>query len=124
MIHRLRAELSLALLTVSLPLAATPPAPAFEFTPQSPSSPMTKKIIVPGHGPVMRDTTYLTQMADLFASVTKQVKEAPGSTLDEVRQGVDLTSWRDRFAGGSPLKRFLFANYVTGPAVASAYRAR
>lgn len=81
-------------------------------------------IIVPGHGPVMRDTTYVQQMADLFASVTKQVNEAPGSTLDEVRKNVDLMSWRDRFAGDSQLKRFLFANYVTGPAVASAHRAR
>jgi cyclase len=82
------------------------------------------RIIVPGHGPVMRDTTYVKQMADLFASVTKQVNDAPGGTLDEVRKSVDLTTWRDRFAGDSQLKRFLFANYVTGPAVASAYRAR
>jgi cyclase len=82
------------------------------------------RIIVPGHGPVMRDTTYVKQMADLFASVTKQVNDAPGGTLDEVRKRVDLTTWRDRFSGDSQLKRFLFANYVTGPAVASAYRAR
>jgi cyclase len=82
------------------------------------------RIIVPGHGPVMRDTTYVKQMADLFASVTKQVKDAPGGTLDEVRKSVDLTLWRDRFAHDSQLKRFLFANYVTGPAVASAHRAR
>ena len=82
------------------------------------------RIIVPGHGPVMRDTAYAKQMADLFASVTKQVKAAPGSTLDEVRKGVDLTPFRDRFAGDSQLKRFLFANYVTGPAVASAFAAR
>lgn len=82
------------------------------------------RIIVPGHGPVMRDTAYARQMADLFASVTKQVKAAPGSTLDEVRKGVDLTPFRDRFAGDSQLKRFLFANYVTGPAVASAFAAR
>ena len=82
------------------------------------------RTIVPGHGPVMRDTAYVRQMGDLFASVTKQVNEAPGSTLDEVRKNVDLMSWRDRFAGDSQLKRFLFANYVTGPAVASAHRAR
>jgi glyoxylase-like metal-dependent hydrolase (beta-lactamase superfamily II) len=82
------------------------------------------RIIVPGHGPVMRDTAYVRQTADLFASVTTQVREARGSTLEEVRRSVDLTAWRDRFAGQSQLKRFLFANYVTGPAVASAYRAR
>jgi hypothetical protein len=72
----------------------------------------------------MRDTAYVRQTADLFASVTTQVREARGSTLEEVRRSVDLTAWRDRFAGQSQLKRFLFANYVTGPAVASAYRAR
>lgn len=82
------------------------------------------KIVVPGHGPVMRDTRYARQMADLFASVTSQVKAAPGTTLDEVRKTVDITAFREKFAGESQLKRFLFASYVTGPAVASAYRAR
>jgi glyoxylase-like metal-dependent hydrolase (beta-lactamase superfamily II) len=82
------------------------------------------RVIVPGHGPVMRDTEYAKQMAELFTSVTQQVRTSPGTTLDEVRKNVDLTAFRDRFAGDSQLKRFLFANYVAGPAVTSAYRTR
>jgi hypothetical protein len=81
-------------------------------------------IIVPGHGPVMRDTSYVRMVADLFTSVTAQVRAAAaaGQPLDAVRKAVDLGKFRDAFAGESQLKRFLFANYVTGPAVASAYR--
>jgi cyclase len=80
------------------------------------------KIIVPGHGPVMRDTAYVRQMAELFTSVTRQVSKSAGTTLEEVRKEVDLTAFRARFAGESQLKQFLFANYVAGPAVTSAYR--
>ena len=83
------------------------------------------KTIVPGHGPVMRDTAYVQQMADLFKAVTERVQAsiAKGETLQQARQSVNLDDFRDRFAGQSQLKRFLFANYVTGPAVTSAYRA-
>ena len=81
-------------------------------------------IIVPGHGPVMRDPSYLRLVADLFASVTSQVRSAAsaGQTLEQARKAVDLGEYRQKFAGDSQLMRFLFANYVTGPAVASAYR--
>ena len=77
-------------------------------------------IIVPGHGPVMRDTSYVRMVADLFASVTLQVGSAAtaGQPLEEVRKTVNLSEFRQRFAGDSQLKRFLFGNYVTGPAVA------
>ena len=82
------------------------------------------KVVVPGHGPVMRDTAYVRQMADLFASVTAQVQTAAaaGASLDEVRKRVDLARFRQAFAGESQLKRFLFASYVEGPAVTSAFR--
>jgi glyoxylase-like metal-dependent hydrolase (beta-lactamase superfamily II) len=83
------------------------------------------KIIVPGHGPLMRNTSYPRLMADLFASVTAQVKAVAdaGQPLEEVRKSVNLDEFRQKFAGDSQLKRFLFANYVTGPAVMSAFRA-
>jgi len=56
--------------------------------------------------------------------IESYLTDAPGGTLDEVRKSIDLTTWPDRFAGNSQLKRSLFANYVAGTAVASAYRAR
>lgn len=82
------------------------------------------RIIIPGHGPVMPDTAYVARMAELFASITEQVRRAAagGQSLEEVRARVDLVRFRDTFAGKSQLKQFLFANYVAGPAVASAYR--
>ena len=81
-------------------------------------------LIVPGHGPIMRDTSHLRSMADLFASITRQVGAAPaGQSLEQVRKTVNLDAFRQRFAGDSQLKRFLFANYVTGPAVTSAFNA-
>ena len=86
---------------------------------------LNPKIIVPGHGPVMRDTAYPRLMADLFTSITKQVTAASGAgqSLEQVRTSVNLDEFREKFAGDSQLKKFLFANYVSGPAVMSAFRA-
>ena len=83
------------------------------------------RIIVPGHGPVMRDMNYVNQMSQLFADITQRTKDAVarGETLDQARKSIDLTDWKTRFAGESSLKMFLFDNYVTGPAITSAYRA-
>lgn len=82
------------------------------------------RIIVPGHGAVLRDDAYVTQMEELFASVAKQVNAAvaQGKTLDETKALVDLDEFEKRFAGDSQLKGVLFAYYVKGPAVAAAYR--
>ena len=86
---------------------------------------LAPRVVVPGHGPVMRDMSHLRLMSDLFASVTRQVKTAAdaGQPLQEVRKSVNLDEFREKFAGDSQLNRFLFANYVTGPAVTSAFRA-
>ena len=81
------------------------------------------KLIVPGHGPVLRDDSYVTLMADLMASVTAQTEAAiaRGETLEQARKSVNIEEFQRRFAGDSKLLGFLFRNYVTGPAVASAY---
>jgi len=81
-------------------------------------------IIVPGHGPVMRDDSYLKQLGGLFTSLSQQVEAsaAKGATLEATRASVHLDDWRTTFAGGSQLRAFLFDYYVTGPGVAAAYR--
>jgi glyoxylase-like metal-dependent hydrolase (beta-lactamase superfamily II) len=81
-------------------------------------------IIVPGHGPVMRDDSYLKLMANLFASVKQQTDAAVarGETLEQVRKSVKLDEFRKQFAGESLVRRILFNTYVTGPAVAAAFR--
>lgn len=62
--------------------------------------------IVPGHGPIFHDKTYLYLMTDLFKSAVEQVRARirqigfPGShSVDDVKGSVDLTPFRARFAG-------------------------
>ena len=81
-------------------------------------------VIIPGHGPVMRDDTYVKLMVRLLTSIKQQVEAAVGrgETLEQTRKNVNLTEFRQAFAGDSKLKSFVFANYVTVPAVAAAFR--
>jgi cyclase len=62
--------------------------------------------IVPGHGPVLHGKAYLTLVTDLLNSAVDQVRARirqighPGfHSLDEVKGFVDLTSFRQKFAG-------------------------
>lgn len=79
--------------------------------------------IVPGHGPVLRDDAYLKLMSRLFASIKEQVEAAAGrgETLEQARKSIKLDEFRALFAGESPVRKAIFANYVTGPAVAAAF---
>lgn len=82
------------------------------------------KILVPGHGPLMHDNTYLDQMIGLMDAIKSQVDAAAkrGESLEQMRKSVDLEKFRKIFAGSSQHKSFVFNNYVTLPAVAAAYR--
>ena len=62
--------------------------------------------IVPGHGPVMHDKTYLYLVADLMQSSVDQVRARirqlgfPGAhTLDEIKGSVDLKPFQQKFSG-------------------------
>lgn len=81
-------------------------------------------IIVPGHGPVLRDDAYVKQLAALFASIQQQTAAAAarGETLEQARKSVKLDEFRRQFAGESPVRKLLFSQYVAGPGVAAAYR--
>jgi glyoxylase-like metal-dependent hydrolase (beta-lactamase superfamily II) len=81
-------------------------------------------IYVPGHGPVLRNADYIRQMRDLFAGINQQVgaQVAKGASLENTRKAIDLSAFRDTFAGDSKVRRLAFGMYVTGPAVESAWR--
>ncbi|MEO7962432.1 MAG: MBL fold metallo-hydrolase [Gemmatimonadaceae bacterium] len=62
--------------------------------------------IVPGHGAVLRDNAYIALVRDLMKSAVDQMTEAlrksgPAMfrTVDDVKKSVNLTSFRQRFAG-------------------------
>jgi glyoxylase-like metal-dependent hydrolase (beta-lactamase superfamily II) len=81
-------------------------------------------VIVPGHGPVMRDDAYVRLMARLLASIRDQTAAAVarGETLEQARRSVDLSEFRRAIAGDSALRQFAFDNYVAGPGVEVAWR--
>lgn len=85
---------------------------------------LNAKTMVPSHGPIMRDETYLDAMIDLLASIKRQTEAAfaRGETLEQMRKSVDLEQFRKRFAGDSQHKSLIFKNYVTLPAVAAAHK--
>jgi glyoxylase-like metal-dependent hydrolase (beta-lactamase superfamily II) len=80
--------------------------------------------LVPGHGPVMRDDSYVQLMARLMNSLKQQAAAAVarGETLEQTRKGVHLEEFRKAFAGDSKVRNTLFSVYVVGPAVESAFR--
>ena len=62
--------------------------------------------IVPGHGPVLHDKTHIYLIRDLMISAVDQMNDALGKSghgkfagYDEVKGSVDLTPFRQRFAG-------------------------
>jgi glyoxylase-like metal-dependent hydrolase (beta-lactamase superfamily II) len=80
-------------------------------------------IIIPGHGPVLRDDSYVRLMARLFMSVKRQVEAALArkETLEQTRKSVNLDEFQKLFAGDSRMRNIIFRNYVTGPAVEAAF---
>lgn len=80
-------------------------------------------VIIPGHGPVLRDDTYLKLMANLFASIKRQVEAsvARGETLEQTRKSVNLDEFQKAFVGDSRTRRMSFRGYVLGPAIEAAF---
>jgi len=80
-------------------------------------------IIVPGHGPVMTDTTYLARVRDLLVGAVAAVDSARarGLTLEQTRDTVTLASYREAFAGSDPLVRWLFETWTRRPLVTQAF---
>jgi len=81
--------------------------------------------IVPGHGPVLRDDSYVRLMTKLFTSMNEQVLQAVarGETLDTARQkkSINLDEFQNLFAGNSRMRKLIFMNYVAGAGVAAAF---
>lgn len=85
---------------------------------------LNAKVLIPGHGPVIRDNAYLDSMIGLMDAIKSQTEASAkkGDTLEQMRANVDLEKYRKIFAGDSQHKSLIFKNYVTLPAVAAAYR--
>ena len=66
------------------------------------------KAIVPGHGDVMHDQTYLRSVLEMIETIVSQVNAAVvrigslSARLEDVRPQIDVADYRRRFAGDDP----------------------
>lgn len=65
---------------------------------------LNPQIIVPGHGEILHDTIYLSQLDELATTVIDQVREqyyrlTIRATLDDVKKAVDMDALKKRFGG-------------------------
>jgi glyoxylase-like metal-dependent hydrolase (beta-lactamase superfamily II) len=79
--------------------------------------------IVPGHGPVMRDFTYVNEVSNLLQSLATQVSAAVarGLTLDETRKAVDLTKFHDSLVKGDASREGTFQASILNSGIEAAY---
>jgi glyoxylase-like metal-dependent hydrolase (beta-lactamase superfamily II) len=80
--------------------------------------------LVPGHGPLFRDRTYLRQVRGLVQALVDRVKAAvaAGATLEQTQQQVTLQDWKTTMAGDDPRKQRAFDGFVLQPVVERMWR--
>lgn len=81
--------------------------------------------LVPGHGPVMADASYLDKLINLFRDLTTQTEAAVAAgadSVDAVREAVDFSAHDAAIAGDDPLFRHLFNIWFKNPILDSAYK--
>ena len=81
------------------------------------------KFIVPGHGDIMTDTSYLDLLAETMDLVANQVdaQVKAGKSLDDTRAAMDWSSVEQRFTGGDDMLAFLFKLWFKTPIVEAQY---
>jgi glyoxylase-like metal-dependent hydrolase (beta-lactamase superfamily II) len=83
------------------------------------------RVIVPGHGVIQRDTTYIALLIELMETVNREVEKEinDGKTLEEaqatVGTAVDVDGWRRRFAGADEVDGAFFTSTFNGLVKAS-----
>ncbi len=84
---------------------------------------MHPRLILPGHGPVMRNLDYVDALGTLLASLQEQVDACArqGLSLEETRKKVDLARFRDSFVGQDATQRIVFDQALVEPGVGRAY---
>ena len=84
---------------------------------------MDVSVIVPGHGPVMHDKTYMKTVRQLLVDLNDQVKQgiAQGLSLEQVKKKVTMQSYKDELTQGIPERVYSWNNNFLTPAIESAW---
>ncbi len=80
-------------------------------------------IIVPGHGPIQRDRSYLRRLQALLRTTSLQARQAvaEGKNLESMRASLKLDSLRKEFTGGQPVLDRIFQQVFVTPASERAF---
>jgi cyclase len=80
-------------------------------------------VVLPGHGPALRDVRYLRLVRDALDSLGQRVNAAVtrGADRTGARSAAALDDFRERFAGSDPWLRALFTRFFLDPAFARAH---
>lgn len=81
--------------------------------------------LIPGHGPVIRDTVYLDKLINLFRDLTSQTEAAVAAgamTVEDLKKTVDFSEHDVAIAGSDPLFQRLFEIWFKKPILDSALK--
>jgi glyoxylase-like metal-dependent hydrolase (beta-lactamase superfamily II) len=80
-------------------------------------------VLVPGHGPVMRDLMFLNTVRQMLTAARDETRHAvrEGLDADATRAAVTLDDWRARVAGDDKWLVTLFNQFFLQPVVARLY---
>jgi len=81
-------------------------------------------VLVPGHGAVQRDASYISLLDETIGTVAQQVHALVGRGLDKdhVIEGIDFSAVEKRFTHDDPFLAHRFEDYVKSALPATAYR--
>jgi glyoxylase-like metal-dependent hydrolase (beta-lactamase superfamily II) len=82
------------------------------------------KTLVPGHGALQADHTYVDSVIALIDDVRRQVEPLAkqGLSLEEIQKKVDFGREYDRYAGKDTFVRKFFKKYFMDPMIGCAYK--
>ena len=81
------------------------------------------RVLVPGHGPVMPDLTYLNTVRRMLSTARERTlaEAGKGISLDSVLQVVTLSDLRSEMAGNEKWMRTMFATFFRRPVISRLY---
>ncbi len=82
-----------------------------------------RRVVVPGHGPVMNDLRYVRSVRDWLSRISREASApvARGDSLGTALQTVTLDDIRRPITGDEKWMNFLFRRFFVGPAVQAAF---
>jgi len=85
---------------------------------------LNAELVIPGHGPVLHDSSYLKTLAEMFRVLYSEVKQAvaQGMSLKDAQKKIALDEFREKLAGADAFRKMAFHSAFLEPAIDRAYQ--